>query len=90
MHIKCISPQYSHKLYKTKICDVLNATANAADKGKFYTSCSTPEISEMNFCDGLEMKFAPPLGGVQQVGAAQPVAKSVISCLYLRLVITSG
>jgi len=23
-----------------------------------------PEISERNFCDGLEMKFAPPLGGI--------------------------
>jgi len=36
------------------------------------------------------MKFAPPLGGIQQVSEAETVAKSVISCFYLRLLITSG
>jgi len=57
---------------------------------KLYSICSTPEISERNFCDGLEANFAPPLGGMQQVDAAETAAKSVISCLYLRLVITSA
>jgi len=36
------------------------------------------------------MKFVPPLGGMQQVGAAKPSVKSVICCVYFRLVITSG
>ena len=94
MHIKCISPQYLRIHFlscaKTKICDVLKATPNAADKGKFYTICRTPEISERNFCDGLEMKFAPPLGGMQQVGATETVAKSAIFCFYFRLVVRSS
>jgi len=35
------------------------------------------------------MKFASPMGGIQQAGAPETAAKSVISCLYFRLVITS-
>jgi len=49
-----------------------------------------PEISERNFCDDLEMKFAPPLGGMQQIDAAEIAAKRIISCFFLRLVITSA
>ena len=75
---------------KTKICEVLKAAAYAADKGKLYSLCSTPEISERNFWDGLEMKFAPSLGEMQHVDAAETAAKSVISCFYFRLVIVSA
>jgi len=55
-----------------------------------YSICSIPEILERNFCDGLEMKFAPGLGGMQQVDAVETAAESVIACFYLRLVITSA
>jgi len=30
-----------------------------------------PELSERNFCDGLEIKFTSPLGEIQQVGLKQ-------------------
>ena len=57
------------KLYdvylQTKICGVhFKATADAADKGKIYSICSTPELSERNYCDGLEVKVISPLGGI--------------------------
>ena len=47
------------KLYdvylQTKICGVhFKATADAADKGKIYSICSTPEISERNFVMALK------------------------------------
>jgi len=37
-----------------------------------YNICSTPELPESNFCDGLEIKFTSPLGEKQ--------AKSVALC----------
>jgi len=50
---------------KTKIYDDhFKATAVAADKGKIYSICSTPELSERNYCDGLEIKVISPLGGI--------------------------
>jgi len=53
--------------------------------------CSTPAgLAERNSCDGLEMKFASPLGGIQQAGAPEIAAKSITPCFYVRLVITSG
>jgi len=36
-----------------------------------------PELSEKNFCDGVEMKCASPIGGIQQAGAPETAAKSV-------------
>jgi len=36
------------------------------------------------------MKPTSLLGGTQQADAAETAAKSITSCLYLRLVITSG
>ena len=54
--------------------------ANAADKGKLYGTCSTPELSERNFCDRVEMKFTSPLGGIHQAGASETAAKSVTPC----------
>jgi len=43
------------------------------------------------FCDGLEMKFTSPLGRIQQAGAPETVAKSVVNCylFYFQLVIVS-
>jgi len=34
----------------------------------------------MNLCDGLEMKFTSTLGWMQQAGASETAAKSVIPC----------
>jgi len=51
--------------------------ANAADKGEWYSICSTPELAERNFCDGLETKFTSPLGWIQQADASETAAKSV-------------
>jgi len=56
------------------------ATADAADKGKIYATCSAPELSERNFCEGLQIKFIPPLGEIQQAGAPETPAKSVTPC----------
>ena len=53
------------------------ATADAAVKGKIYSICSIPELSERNFYDGLEIKFMSPRGGIQKVGAPETAAKSV-------------
>jgi len=39
-----------------------------------------PELSAKNFCDGLEMKFASPLCGIQQAGASETAGKSVTPC----------
>jgi len=52
--------------------------------------CSTPEFPENNFCDGLEMKRASPLGGIQQAGAPETAAISVTPCFFLRLLLTSS
>jgi len=43
---------------------MFTATADAGDKGKLCMICSTLQISERKFCDGLEMKFTSPLGGL--------------------------
>ena len=40
-----------------------------------------PKFSAKNFCDGLEMKFASPSAGMQQAGAPETAAKSVILLL---------
>jgi len=56
------------------------ATADAPVKGKINSIFSMPELSAKNFCDGLEMKFASPLGGIQQAGAPDTAAKSVTPC----------
>jgi len=39
-----------------------------------------PELSERNFCDGLEMMLTLPVGGIQQAGAPETAAKSVTPC----------
>jgi len=39
-----------------------------------------PEFSTKNFCDGLEMTFASPLGDIQQAGVPETAAKSVTPC----------
>ena len=52
--------------------------------------CSTPELSENNFCDDVEMKLTSLLGGIQHEGAPEIATKSGTPCFYLRLVIISG
>jgi len=47
-----------------------------------------PKISERNFCDGFEMNFTSPLGGIQQAGAHETGAKRVTP-FYLGLVTAS-
>jgi len=51
-----------------------------------------PELSETNFCDGLEIKFTSPMGVIQQGGASETAVKSVRPTpgFYFRLVITSA
>ena len=49
-----------------------------------------PELSEKNFCDGLEIKLASSLGGIYQAYAPETDVKSVTTCFYLRLMIISG
>jgi len=44
-----------------------------------------PELSETNFCDGLEMKLAMPLVGILQDGAPETAVESATPC-FLRLV----
>jgi len=39
-----------------------------------------PDLSERNFCDGLETKFTSQLGGIQQASAPETNAKSVTPC----------
>jgi len=56
--------------------------AQAADKGKVYSFCSTAEISDINFCDGLEIKFTSPLCRIQYTGVPETVAKSGAPCFY--------
>jgi len=31
----------------------------------------------VEFCDGLEMKFISPLGGIQQIGTSETAAKTL-------------
>jgi len=64
--------------------------ATADGKGELYSICSTPVLSARYFCDGLEMKFASSVGGIQQAGASETAAKSATPCFYFRLVITSA
>ena len=72
------------KLYKNKnLRCSFKAPADAADKGELYSICSTPEISERSFCDGLEMKFPSPSCGIQQTGAPETTAKSSYSLFLL-------
>jgi len=66
------------ELYKNKnLRWSFKVAADAADKVKLYSICSTPELSERNLCDGLETKFTSPLGWMQQAGASETAAKSV-------------
>jgi len=41
-----------------------------------------PELSERNFCHGLEMKLALPLVGILQDGAPETAVKSVTPCFF--------
>ena len=68
---------------------ILKATTDAADKRKLYSNCSKPEISERNFCGGLEMNFTSSISGIEQARASDAAAKSVSPCFCFRLVITS-
>ena len=93
-----LSQYFSFKAYKTYILAILThlvlklyknirylfkATTDTADKGKFYNICS---VSERNFCNGLEIKFAQPPGGMEQADALETDAKSVTPYFYLRFV----
>ena len=52
-HIKCISPPYSHILFwNYKIHDIHLRLQLTLQTRTSYI-CSTPELSETNFCDGL-------------------------------------
>jgi len=53
---------------------------------KLYSICSTPEMSERNFCDGLKIKFTSPLGGIQQAGAPKTAVKSVRLLVFIVVV----
>jgi len=65
MCITAIFTQSVAKLYRHKILRYsFKAAGNAAVKGKIYSICSMPELSEKNFFNGLEMKFTSPLGGI--------------------------
>ena len=78
MNIAAIFTHLVAKLYKNKnLRCSFKATAVAAVKGKIYGICSMPDLSERNFCNGLEMKFTSPLGVIQQ---AETAAKSVTPC----------
>jgi len=69
------------KLHKNKNMRwSFKAADDDADKDKLYSICSTAELSERNFCDGLEMKLASPLGWIQQAGASETAAKIVTPC----------
>jgi len=41
---------------KNLLCS-FETIVDAADKGKLYNICNTPELSERNFCDAFEIKF---------------------------------
>ena len=42
-----------------------------------------PELSERNFCDGLEMKLAIPLVGILQDDAPETAVESDTPCFFL-------
>jgi len=48
-----------------------------------HSICSTPELSESNFSNGLEIKFTSLLGAIQQAGASETAGKSVTPCFTL-------
>jgi len=75
------------KLYKNKYLR-FSFKSYTADNRSYI--CSTPELPEKNFCDGLEMKRASPSGGLQQAGAPETAALSVTPCFFLRLLLTNG
>jgi len=41
-----------------------------------------PELSGMNFCDGLEMKLAIPLVGILQDGTPETAVESITPCFF--------
>jgi len=45
-----------------------------------YTVFVACQSYHRNFCDGLEMKFTSPLGGIKQAGAAEAAGKSITPC----------
>jgi len=53
-YITVIYTQLVLKLSKKNLCS-FKTTDDTADKGKLYSICSTPELSERNFCDALEI-----------------------------------
>ena len=69
---------------------ISKSITDAADKRKLHSNCSTPEVSERNFCGGLEMKLTSSISGMEQARASDTAAKSVNPCFYFRLVITSA
>jgi len=64
------------KLQKNLRCS-FKATADAAVKGKIYSIFSMSEFSAKNFCDGLEMKFASPSDGIQQLVRQKQLRKAL-------------
>jgi len=94
-HIICMSSPYSLiKFQKCKISNIyqfhikLRAKADIVTRDTFMSSSS--ELSKKIFCGGHEIKLSSPFCGIQQAGASETAMKSVTSCFYLRLVITSG
>jgi len=57
-------------------------TADATDKSN-YCICSTVGLTERNFCDGIEMKFTSPMGGILQASVSETAARSVTPCFTL-------
>ena len=62
-----------------------------AGKGKLYSICSKPELSESNFCDGLETKFTSHPGAYRrgQAGHNSPGAEWLREALKSRYNATS-
>jgi len=89
--VQYITTIFTHlisKLYTAKTYDIYKAQIIL--KTRISYICSTTELSERHFCDVLEMKFTPPLGGAQRAGVPETAAKWVTHYLHLRLAITSG
>jgi len=90
-HTKCISPPYSSIQYQTCISQNLCHSSHIYNiKSKIYDSlcvrmqtmtsyiCSTPELSERNFCNGLKMTLISPLGGIHHAGIPEIGAKALL------------
>jgi len=77
------------KLYKN-IYDIHLSRVRLTLQTRRSYICSTPELSESNFCDDPKTKLTSPLDGIQQADAPDTVAKIVIPFFYLGLVIASG